>query len=59
MLFPKELDKEAETVDIINNLLNLEQTERLGAGPKGSYNDFKALKSHPFFANIKWNCINT
>ena len=60
LLLPKELgNKEPETVDIINHLLNLEPTERLGAGPPGSDNDFRALKSHPFFANIKWNSINT
>lgn len=30
---------------------------RLGAGPPGSQNDFKALKSHPFFNGVDWENI--
>ncbi len=37
-------------------LLNKDPNQRLGCGGEG--NDFKALKSHPFFNNIDWNKLH-
>ncbi|KRX09452.1 Protein kinase-like domain [Pseudocohnilembus persalinus] len=43
-----------EAVDLIQKLLNLDPKQRLGAGKQGSVNDYRALKSHPFFKGINW-----
>lgn len=56
MQFPNDLEPEA--VDIIDALLHLDPTERLGAGPPGSWNDYEALKAHPFFKGINFKTLN-
>ena len=43
-----------EVVDLIDRLLCINPFERLGAGPIGSDNDFKALKSHKLFEGINF-----
>ncbi len=55
-MFPYGLDPEA--VDIIDRLLHLEPSERLGVGPEGSENDFEALKSHPYFKGINFKLLD-
>lgn len=54
--FPSHIEPEA--MDIIKQLLKKEPDQRLGAGVKGSKNDFKALKSHPFFKGIDFSSIH-
>lgn len=39
--------------DLIDKLLNVEPYLRLGAGQKGTQQDYESLKSHPWFANMK------
>lgn len=39
--------------DLIDKLIVLEPTQRLGAPDTGGMN---ALKQHPFFQGIDWNC---
>jgi len=46
-----------EAKDLIDRLLQLEPTERLGAGSKG--NDFGALKAHEFFKGISFAEVNS
>jgi serine/threonine protein kinase len=38
-----------EAKDLIDCILQIKPERRLGAGPKGSSNDYTALKSHSFF----------
>jgi len=56
LVFPYGLDPEA--VDIIDRLLHLEPSERLGVGAEGSENDFEALKSHPYFKGINFKLLD-
>ncbi|KAI0519631.1 hypothetical protein KFK09_007085 [Dendrobium nobile] len=46
--FPDYFSDEAR--DLIDKLLDIEPTKRLGAGPQG----YAALKMHPFFRGIDW-----
>lgn len=46
--FPDYFSDEAR--DLIDKLLDIEPTKRLGAGPEG----YAALKVHPFFRGIDW-----
>jgi hypothetical protein len=55
-VFPYGLDPEA--VDIIDRLLHLEPSERLGVGVEGSENDFEVLKSHPYFKGINFKLLD-
>lgn len=56
MLFPSYL--EAEAKDLIDKMLDLNPLNRLGAGLKGSDNDFRAIKAHPFFSGIDFNNLD-
>lgn len=51
----KDMDPNAR--DLIIKLLKKNPHERLGNGKKGSDNDMKKLKEHPFFAQIDWDCL--
>ena len=53
--FPLELDICPEAKDLIDKLLQLEPTNRLGAGSKGSDNDYSALKNHLFFKDFDFS----
>jgi len=46
-------------VSLIKQLLNTEPKKRLGAGPKGSSNDYKHLKNHEFFNGIDFTQLDT
>ena len=48
VVFPKNLTKEAK--DLIQNLLVVDPSKRLGQGPEGSEN----IKSHAFFKGVNW-----
>ncbi|KAH8093861.1 kinase-like protein [Cristinia sonorae] len=50
--FPEGFDEEAK--DLVQKFLIRDPAQRLGAGPPGSPNDVRALRSHPFFASINW-----
>lgn len=39
-------------------MLQLDPSERLGAGPPGSKNDYNALKAHPFFKGINFKMLS-
>lgn len=43
-----------DAIDLVDKLLQINPLERLGVGPKGSKNDFEALKSHNFFKGINF-----
>jgi len=47
-----------DAADLIKNLLQIDPTERLGSGSKGSINDFSALKEHNFFKGVIFDNIN-
>lgn len=44
-----------EAKDLISKLLIRDPRARLGAGRKGTPNDYDALKKHPFFAGIDFD----
>ena len=48
VVFPKNLTKEAK--DLIQNLLVVDPSKRLGQGPEGSEN----IKNHAFFKGVNW-----
>jgi serine/threonine protein kinase len=50
--YPETMD--ADIKDLVEKLLVREPEKRLGAGAKGSENDFAALKKHKLFKSIKW-----
>ncbi|KAH9961494.1 kinase-like domain-containing protein [Russula dissimulans] len=53
--FPEGFDSEA--ADLVRRLLVRDPLERLGAGlPEGSHS-MEALRSHPFFATIRWDTL--
>jgi len=47
--YPNNLTKEAK--DLIQKLLIVDPTKRLGQGPSGS----EEIKQHPFFKGVNWN----
>lgn len=55
--FPPEMAFELK--DIISKLLIRDPDQRLGGGPKGSSNDFTALKTHPFFSSINFETLQS
>ena len=52
---PKDMNENAR--DLIIKLLKKNPEERLGNGKKGSDNDIKKLKEHPFFSEIDWDWL--
>jgi 3-phosphoinositide dependent protein kinase-1 len=50
-------DFPSEAKDLITKLLCMDPSQRLGAGPYGSENDYVALKSHPYFKNIDFDKV--
>jgi len=56
VVYPEDMDLEIK--DIIQKLLVKEPLERLGAGPKGSANDYETLKKHSLFRNINFDKIH-
>ena len=55
LVIPNNLEN--HTTDLIDSLLQLDPTKRLGAGPPGSAFDYKTLKAHPFFKGINFNTL--
>jgi len=54
--YPETMDPQVK--DLIQSLLKRIPLERLGAGPKGSSNDYSALKKHPLFEGIDFDSIH-
>ena len=50
---------EPDLMDLIDKLLQVDPSERLGAGKPGTHNDYQALKSHPFFRTFKWDSLKS
>ena len=48
---------EPDLMDLIDKLLQVDPSKRLGAGKPGTHNDYRALKSHPFFRTFKWDSL--
>jgi serine/threonine protein kinase len=44
--------------DVVQRLLVKVPENRLGAGPKGSDNDYEALKNHPFFKGVDFSKLH-
>lgn len=59
LTFPQDIEIGEEAKDLIDQLLQLNPTSRLGSGPKGSANDYSALKAHPFFKGLVFESLNT
>ncbi len=57
--YKPEDDVSNEAKDLIDRLLQLEPSQRLGAGDKGAKNDYDALKEHPFFKGISFPEANS
>lgn len=55
--FPDDPSFTEEAKDLVSRLLQKDPNSRLGAGDPGSENDFKALKSHPFFDGLDFTKI--
>lgn len=51
--FPADIDPAAK--NLISSLLQLNPIDRLGYGLPGTLTSFKALKEHPFFADVPDN----
>ncbi len=49
-----QTDLPDDAKDLISRLLVKDPKDRLGNGPEGSDNDFKALKNHVFFQDLEW-----
>ena len=47
-----------EAADLIDKLMAIDPSQRLGPGPPGSDLDYNHLKSHPFFDGINFNEMN-
>jgi len=56
VVYPENMDPQVK--DLIQSLLKRVPLERLGAGPKGSSNDYAALKKHPLFEGIDFDSIH-
>jgi|ETNmetMinimDraft_14_1059893.scaffolds.fasta_scaffold202690_2 hypothetical protein len=56
MKFPGDLDPVIK--DLIKKLLVIDEHKRLGAGKKGTKNDFTALKLHNFFTGVDFNNLH-
>ena len=56
MNFPSDFDPVIK--DLIMKLLVIEEHKRLGAGKKGSDNDFTSLKLHGFFKGVDFNDLH-
>lgn len=50
--YPENMPESAR--DLISRILVIDPQKRLGAGKNGTANDFKHLKEHPFFSNVKF-----
>jgi serine/threonine protein kinase len=50
----KDISISEEARDFITQLLNVNDEDRLGFGPKGTEN----VKKHPFFRGIDWDAMN-
>jgi serine/threonine protein kinase len=55
MKWPKDFDTNLQ--DLIDKLLVVEPSRRLGAGPIGSGHSYADLMMHPFFTGISWETI--
>jgi len=56
MNFPSDFDPVIK--DLIMKLLVIDEHKRLGAGKKGSDNDFTSLKLHGFFKGVDFNDLH-
>ena len=54
-LYPEDMNEDA--IDLIDQLLQIDPTKRLGAGRDGAMNDFAALKQHPFFKGVDFKSL--
>ena len=55
LTFPPEAELDENTKNIIDKLLMVNPTSRLGSGKPGTVNDFRALLKHPYFKNINFD----
>lgn len=46
---------EAEAKNLIDRMLDLNPVTRIGTGPPGSPNDYRAIKNHPFFNGVDFD----
>mmetsp|Transcript_7844 Transcript_7844/g.15024 ORF Transcript_7844/g.15024 Transcript_7844/m.15024 type:complete len:422 (+) Transcript_7844:13343-14608(+) len=53
--YPSHMPLDAR--DLIQNLLKVDPTQRLGAGLPGTPNSYEALKAHPFFEGLNVDTI--
>ena len=49
---------DADLKHLIEQLLQIEPMQRLGAGLPGSDNSYVQLKAHPFFAGVDWDTVS-
>ena len=55
LVLPMQTDSDA--ADLIDRLLTLDSTLRLGCGKQGTDNDYSAIKNHNFFKGINFRTI--
>ncbi|EJD03171.1 kinase-like protein [Fomitiporia mediterranea MF3/22] len=53
--FPDGFDEVAK--DVVQKLLVIDPTQRLGAGEPGTPYDIDALRRHPFFKDVNWDTL--
>ncbi|KAL5507123.1 PKH1 [Sanghuangporus vaninii] len=53
--FPDGFDEIAK--DLVQKLLVIDPTQRLGAGESGTPYDIEALRCHPFFKDVNWETL--
>ncbi len=56
MTFPKDMNPEAK--DLIDQILQIKPSDRLGCGIPGSENDISAIKRHPFFKDFNFGTVH-
>jgi 3-phosphoinositide dependent protein kinase-1 len=54
--YPENMNPDVK--DILQKMFVRKPEQRLGAGPKGSENDYEALKSHPLFKGIDFTRLH-
>eukprot|EP00347_Sterkiella_histriomuscorum_P022448 403338451 len=57
--WPADCQISQEAKDLVDQLLQLNPLQRLGAGAIGTTNDYAALKSHLFFKDVDFSTLNS
>ena len=57
MVFPADMEPEAK--NLIDRMLELDTSARIGCGSRRCLNNIQAIKKHPFFSDIDFATLHT